>query len=104
MEGVGCKLMHYSQAGHKKASYHTASAIKVQILLKPNHILADSPSHFHVPKKKMEEIKAFFLVSRATQYIALTLCNLCKETDEGNMQTNISTKTTAKSQWKYTAF
>lgn len=52
MEGVGCKLTHDSQAGHKKASYHTDSAIKVQILLKQNHILADSPSHFHVPKKK----------------------------------------------------
>lgn len=66
--------------------------------MKQSHILADSPSHFHAAKKKTEEIKAFFLVSTATQSIALTLCNLCREIDEGNMQINISTKTIAKSQ------
>lgn len=66
--------------------------------MKQSHILADSPSHCHAAKIKMEEIKAFFLVSTATWSIALTLCNLSRETDKGNMQINISTTTIAKSQ------
>lgn len=89
---------HYSEAGHEKASYHTASTIREQTLMKQSHILPDFPSHFHAAKKKMEERKVFFLVSTATQSIVLTLCNMCRETNEGNMQINISNKTTAKSQ------